>query len=587
MITRNCPGLPCILQTSSHKSSLSLSLCFEGVEAEEEPRHAATTDGEQETEGDTQMEDYGEGGGAEDGSSEPLVARNGREGEDVADSPCLPSKLEDEGGGGEEEEAREEGAGGETWHPSNTEEEEAGLGLDEKPTASFSSCASEMVVLHDATHPTFQHQANEQLTAGSSEVGPDKSDTAKAAEWQMSQDEDQMEQVGEEEPLDWEALAREVEAEWVMEGSGDESELSYPVASPPMSPDRVDDASAPSVQNSPGGESEAGEEDRPPLDTAAGVSEASSECIAVPQQQIEGEEGDAAHEAGDRGAHEVREIAPPPAAGSPDLRQENQDNGAGSGVVGGRSGGDAKSATPGPGLDSREDSKEANNDSDCGSPFPPAASKGQGVAPAIGGQISALPDKDSPQTRRADAARPAPLSSWARKSQQSSTSTPLADSKKEKEGGEEKGESEHRVSSGTGPDPMDDDDARSAASEEVPKPPVKTALDSAAAPAGKNIDGAAPSGLTAEPVAEAAAAAVRADGSSAEAHDDAAGAAAAVPDPTPAPAAPGVPQASATRVRDSSKGEAGSLVAAGPGKEAGKGGGRGGCAAGSCGCVLM
>lgn len=161
-------------------------------------------------------------------------------------------------------------------------------------------------------------------------------------------------------PLDWEALAREVEAEWVLEGSGDESELSFTANSPPVNaPASPAKAAEASVQNSGDEPALATAEERPPSLASVGlVDSASAHGSSEPERQQEVEvEGEPERRAGgDEG--EPPESAPPTAT-PPHPRRSYDDGGSG--------GSSGVAVTPPSDANFRQDTKEAKYDSDCGS----------------------------------------------------------------------------------------------------------------------------------------------------------------------------------------------------------------------------
>ncbi|CAM9591944.1 unnamed protein product [Ectocarpus sp. 12 AP-2014] len=171
---------------------------------------------------------------------------------------------------------------------------------------------------------------------------------------------DQAEEV--EVPLDWEALAREVEAEWVLEGSGNESELSFTANSPPVNaPASPAKAAEASVQNSGGEPALATVDEQPPSLASVGLMDSAwAHGSSEPERQQEVEvEGEPERRAGgDEG--EPPEPAPPTA--TPTHPRRNVDDG-------GSGGSSGVAVTPPSDANFRQDTKEANDDSDCGSPL--------------------------------------------------------------------------------------------------------------------------------------------------------------------------------------------------------------------------
>lgn len=168
---------------------------------------------------------------------------------------------------------------------------------------------------------------------------------------------------GEEEiPLDWEALAREVEAEWVMECSDGESDASLSPASPPASPPPP----------------RAAEEVPPPYQVAVAAVETPSANSPAPQhEQEEVDVGDSSgdeNEPRDSASNSVPE-APSPAAAAVTQSHRWEDGSSGGSDVSGRV------------AHALEDSKEEPDgdsdywgDSDCGSVLP-ASSEGEDPIP--------------------------------------------------------------------------------------------------------------------------------------------------------------------------------------------------------------
>ncbi|CAM9846665.1 unnamed protein product [Ectocarpus fasciculatus] len=316
-----------------------------------------------------------EGNAAEHGTIDEENLAAGSRMDDVmsAVSPGLPSNDEGDVEGGEEEKSKEEkegsneGTGGEKVEHGNsivvneTLVEEARAGLSSPASDGLANTASvgPAADINDGFVSSFT-EVRLDNSAAALDVAPAKTDgTTPPVDWDILA-KNQEEEV--EVPLDWEALAREVEAEWVLEGSGDESELSFSAASqpvnPPSSPAKATEAS---VQNSGDEPALAAAEERPPsLDSVGLVDSSSAHGSSQPERQQEVEvEGEPEMRAGgDEG--EPPESALPTAT-PPDPRRNHDDGGSG--------GSSGVAVTPASDANFRQDTKEASEDSDCGSPL--------------------------------------------------------------------------------------------------------------------------------------------------------------------------------------------------------------------------
>ncbi|CAM9474659.1 unnamed protein product, partial [Ectocarpus sp. 13 AM-2016] len=265
----------------------------------------------------------------------------------------------------DEKERSDEGTRGEeVEHGNSIVDDEA---LVEEAPADLSSSAPDGMANNSSVEPAadisdgfISSFTEDRLDNGTAtlDVTPAEADSATPpVDWDILA-KDQVEEV--EVPLDWEALAREVEAEWVLEGSGDESELSFTANSPPVntpaSPAKAAEASA---QNSGGEPALATVDERPPSLASVGlVDSASAHGRSEPerQQEVEVERELERRVGGDEG--EPPEPAPPTA--TPPRSRRNVDDG-------GSGGSSGVAVTPPSGANFRQDTKEANDDSDCGS----------------------------------------------------------------------------------------------------------------------------------------------------------------------------------------------------------------------------
>ncbi|CAM9114167.1 unnamed protein product [Ectocarpus sp. 6 AP-2014] len=295
-------------------------------------------------------------------------------------SPGLPSDEDGDVEMGEEEEPTEEeeekedekersdeGTRGEEVEHGNSivdnetlvEETPAGLSSSAPDGVANNSSVEPAADISDGFISSFTEDRLDNNTA-TLDVAPAEADGATPpVDWDTLA-KNQAEEV--EVPLDWEALAREVEAEWVLEGSGDESELSFTANSSPVNaPASPAKAAEASVQNSGDEPALATAEQRPPSLASVGlVDSASAHGSSEPewQQEVEVEvEGEPERRAGgDEG--EPPESAPPTAT-PPHPRRSYDDGG-----FGGSSG---VAVTPPSDANFRQDTKEAKDDSDCGS----------------------------------------------------------------------------------------------------------------------------------------------------------------------------------------------------------------------------
>lgn len=333
-------------------------------------------------------------------------------------------------------------------------------------------------------------------------------------------------------PLDWEALTREVNAEWVMEGESEaESDFSGLPASPLVSPPASTPDAAGDSRETSGGRSSAGKEPLPPPLPDV-VLETSLTSIQSPQKTDEEEEGGVDQRTHKDAASEPREVASSMLEATPSAKgaQSHQRGGSGGG------------SGSGFGVDSefKEDSKEAANDSDCGSAVAPARGD-EGSIPAIEGREPTQAGDRASTTDSSRAQRqPSPFaSSSARLLQEEGKQRPPIDQTKDD----------------------GDDDARSAVSGVVTSPAMGETLSDSSSAGGK----------------------VNGDSSG---NDVGVSPPAAVPMTVPAPV-PAKTQ-NALPIRDEHSGgedPPDHLGSEGGRKNAGNGSG-GGCA-NSCGCVLM
>lgn len=305
---------------------------------------------------------------------EHLAAGSPMDGVTSAVSRGLPSDEEGDAEMGEEEELKEEEEkeDEEERHDEGTRGEEVhgnSIGVNEtlleESPAGLSSSASDVMANNASVEPaadvshgfisSFTEDRLDNSTA-TVDVAPVTTDGATPpVDWDILA-KNQAEEV--EVPLDWEALAREVEAEWVLEGSGDESELSFSATSPPVNPPASPAKAAEvSVQNSGDDAALATAEQRPPSLASVGlVDSASAHGNSQPerQQEVEGELERRA--GGDEG--EPPESAPP--MDTPPHPRQNYD-------IGGSGGSSDVAVTPASDAIFRQDTKEASEDSDCGS----------------------------------------------------------------------------------------------------------------------------------------------------------------------------------------------------------------------------
>ncbi|CAM9438196.1 unnamed protein product [Ectocarpus sp. 4 AP-2014] len=297
-------------------------------------------------------------------------------------SPGLPSDEEGDVQMGEEEESKEEeeeeeeeeedekersdeGSRGEEVEHGNSivdnetlvEEAPAGLSSSAPIGMANNSSVEPAADISDGFISSFTEDRLDNSTAAL-DVAPAEADGATPpVDWDILA-KNQAEEV--EVPLDWEALAREVEAEWVLEGSGDESELSFTANSPPVNaPASPAKAAEAFVQNSGDEHALATAEERPPSLASVGVVDsASAHGSSEPerQQEVEVEGEPESRAGGDEG--EPPESAPRTAT-PPHPRRNVDDSGSG--------GSSGVAVTPASDANLRQDTKEANDDSDCGS----------------------------------------------------------------------------------------------------------------------------------------------------------------------------------------------------------------------------
>ncbi|CAB1101067.1 unnamed protein product [Ectocarpus sp. CCAP 1310/34] len=301
-------------------------------------------------------------------------------------SPDLPSDREGDVEMGEEEESKEEskeeeevdetersdeGTRGEEVEHGNSIVDNEAL-VEEAPAALSSSAPDGMAAPNEMANNAYVEPAadvsdgfissftQERLDNNTAtlDVAPAEPDGATPPiDWDILAKK-QAEEV--EVPLDWEALAREVEAEWVLEGSGDESELSFTANSPPANaPASPAKAAEAFVQNSGDEPALATAEERPPSLASVGLMDSgSAHGSSEPERQQEVEvEGEPERRAG--GDEGKPPESAPPTATPPHPRRHVDD-----GASGGSSG---VAVTPPSVANLRQDTKEANDDSDCGS----------------------------------------------------------------------------------------------------------------------------------------------------------------------------------------------------------------------------